>query len=525
MAYWKRPSSTSGLSQDNLGYSSTSALQTQGEFYQWEPAVVLDIILDKDHKYFTGVGQGTTLDNEKWPADLKGNKPLQGDRDYTWMGKTLVRPLYSMKSVDKEELIWASPLEGNLSEYPLINEIVLVIKISDQFYYSRKVNTLNYINNNVNFNAELGIGGYESGLDGAVNGNRELLFSPNDPLIPFKGPQSQTKYQGGNGYEGVVGRYFWINDRMRHLKRHEGDTIVESRFGSSIRMGTYDESRDNDVGFKKNEDYYKEISYTNEKGESLKTGGGNPMILIRNRQRQLVEVGKKKQIYDRLDPIIGTEEEKNVGGYIQEDLQNDGSSIHLTTGATVSKFKPNTYKVMWGDQSEEQPGFNGNTKFKYPTLNGDQMVFHSDRIIISARNEEMFHYAKKRYAIVTDDEYTVDAHNQMVLTTNNKIVLNSPAIYLGEYNQTNEPVLLGQTACNWLYELCNWLLKHTHWYKHVHPDKNGQTDQPIPNKTQVPVQDKELIALRDKLDTLMSRRVFVVGGGLAPGKNGGSLGG
>ena len=97
------------------------------------------------------------------------------------------------------------------------------------------------------------------------------------------------------------------------------------------------------------------------------------------------------------------------------------------------------------------------TSFKFPKLMGDQIVINSDRIIISAKKNEMFQYSKKRMSFVTDDEYTVDAHNQIVITTNNKTVLNSPAIYLGEYNQTNEPVLLGQTTVNWLYDFCNWM--------------------------------------------------------------------
>jgi hypothetical protein len=521
MSYWKRLSTTPNSSLDNLGYSSTAAIQSVGEFHQWEPSVVLDIILDKNHEYFKGVGDGTKLDVEKWPADLKGNKPSDGDSDYTWMGRALVRPLFSMRAVDKEELIWAIPLDSNISEYPLINEIVLVIKILEKYYYTKKVNTFNVLNNNIDYNIETNNGGYDTGLGGSVKGNRELLFGAGGIPKDFQGPKSETKYQGGNGYEGVVGRYFWINDRIRHLKRYEGDTIIESRFGSSIRFGCYDKTRENDKGSKKNDDYYKEIDnpYT-----KVKTGGGNPMILIRNRQRPLTEAGSTKKIYDKLDPVIGTEEEKNVGGYIEEDLQNDGSSIHITSGATVSKFKPNTYKSLWGKDSEEQTGFDGITKFKWPNpLDGDQMILHSDRIILSARNEEIFQFSKKRYSVVTDDEYTVDSHNQMIFTTNNKIVLNSPAIYLGQYNETNEPVLLGQTTVDWLYTLCNWLLRHTHWYKHVHEDPDA--GDAVLDKTQVPVQDRELILMRDNLNTLLSRRVFVVGGGFAPGKNGVQLNG
>ena len=63
------------------------------------------------------------------------------------------------------------------------------------------------------------------------------------------------------------------------------------------------------------------------------------------------------------------------------------------------------------------------------------------------------------------------------------------------------------------------MIAHTHWYNHSHPDAGGAS----PNQTQVPVQLQSLKALRDKLHTLMSRRVFLTGGGYAPGANGGSI--
>ncbi len=105
--------------------------------------------------------------------------------------------------------------------------------------------------------------------------------------------------------------------------------------------------------------------------------------------------------------------------------------------------------------------------FDIENLKGDQIVINTDRLILSSRFGETLHFSKERYGIVTDSEYTVDAHDQIVMTTNNKTVFNSPAIYLGQYGQTNEPVLLGQTTVDWLYDLCNWLLNHVHWLNRI----------------------------------------------------------
>ena len=52
------------------------------------------------------------------------------------------------------------PLESNISEYPVLNEIVGVVFYLGQYYYTRKINTFNTPNANVNFNMELNYGGF-----------------------------------------------------------------------------------------------------------------------------------------------------------------------------------------------------------------------------------------------------------------------------------------------------------------------------------------------------------------------------
>jgi hypothetical protein len=493
MAFWKSSGkNVRSLDSFGLGSVQNNTGGTSGQFYELELGVVLDIVLDEEHAIFSQKTKvQTTVDVERWPSDLEGNAAQRTDKDLTWIGRALVRPLVSEKLTDKNNLTWAFPLESNLSEYPLINELVVLVKYNDKLFYSRKLNIHNWPHNNLDF-------GVESSTSGQFN--KELYQKEN---VPFEGTGSKTKIGGGPDFEGVAGRYFVANNKIRTVKRFEGDLLFESRFGQTIHFTAYDSNRANDVGDPKNVDY---------------TNGGNPMILIRNRQRPLVKEGQKLQPHKKLPPINGTPQEKNVGGYLEEDINHDGSSIHITCGQTISKWVTTCYKKMFGD-GEEVGAFAGKSSFKYPVLSGDQLVINTDRLVLSSRYGETFHYAKKRYAVVTDNEYTVDAHQQIVLTTNTKTVINSPAIYLGEYDKTDEPVLLGQTTVSWLYELCNWLLEHTHWYIHSHKDAGKET----PSQTQIPVQVQKLIALRDRLHTLMSRRVFVTGGGFAPGQNGGSI--
>lgn len=494
MSYWKNTGKDSRR-LDNYGLS-TNNVGGQGdvrEFYELELGVVLDIVLDDKHPiYVSGETVHTKIDPDIWPADLTDSPPSKNDYDYTWIGRALIRPLVSHKLMEKDQLVWAYPLDNNISEYPLINEVVVVVNQDGKLYYTRKLNCKNWPNNNLDFSVE-----------GATSGRSNTVLFSTSVLTGKK--ESLTNYKGNSGFHGFAGGYFVANNKIRTIKRWEGDLLFESRHGQTIHLTAYDKTRANDVGDSKYKDY---------------KDGGNPMILIRNRQRPLVKEGQTLTPHKKLPPIVGTKYEKNVGGYLEENINHDGSSIHMTCGKTVSEYVTTCYKKIFGD-GEEVSKFQGTTSFKTPTLNGDQIVINTDRLIFSSRYAETLHYSKKRYGVVTDNEWTLDAHQQVIVTTNTKVVINSPAIYLGEYDQTNEPALLGQTTVNWLYELCNWLLEHVHWYHHGHvsPAAGPET----PEKTQIPVQIQELIKLRDKLHTLMSRRVFVTGGGLAPGQNGGTI--
>lgn len=470
-------------------------------FYEFEPAVVLDIILDEKHPYFSS----KKIIAEDTPPDITGGEPTSDQNNYSSIGRIKFRFYYSQKGQDKETLFWASPLENTgVTEYPLLNEVVAVVKYLDSFYYTRKINVKSLINANADFAIERRAGLVDQNFD-------EYAGQPN---VPMKGPQSQTNYEGGENYTGVLGSYFKFNPNIRTIKRYEGDTLLESRFGSSIRFGSYDSNRENDNGLGEYSD-----------------NGGNPYTLIRNRQAPVSKDPTSPGFTNR--------------GYVTESINDDGSSIHITSGKTVSEFITTCKKIMYQDGvSEEQEAFSppGGTDFKFPKLDGDQIVINSDRLIFSSKANETFHFSKKRFSLVTDDEFTIDAHKQIVITTNEMTSINSPLIFLGEAYQMAEPALLGRTTTLWHISLCNWLLNQTNWMielceewlaKHVHDDDSHKDVQKAPKdpwvskmKSHVDALKKlreELIALRDEAPKNMSKRVFLVGGGGAPGFSGGEL--
>lgn len=445
--------------QANTLVSINQTLSRQPEqslFYELEAGIVADVILDENHEIFKK--NLAIVDEKEWPITSAGTAHEKGDKDYSWIGRAKVRMIVTEEGVDRELLNWALPLETNIKEYPLINEIVIVVKYLNNFYYTRKLNAKNFINHNADYRWERRYGLAELKTDG---------------------PKSETSaVLKDDDHVGSLGKYFKSNDRVRPLKHFEGDTIFESRHGSSIRFGCFVNDKELDEGDPKNIDY--------------SGGRGNPMVLIRNRQRPISR--------DKSSP------ESRFNGSILEDVNKDGSSIQITSGLTLSKWTTTCKKRYFGESLEEQTKYSpsGCSTFKFPKLVGDQMVITSDRIIISSKTEETLHFSKKRYGITTDDEYTVDAHKQIVMTSNTKTVFNSPTIYLGQYDESKEPVLLGQTSVEWMYCLCQVV-------KELAEIIGGPAL----------IQNGKLSFLQLKLTELLSKRVFVTGGGYAPGSDGG----
>lgn len=465
------------------------------KFFEFEPAIILDVVLDEKHP----VLDNKTIIADDYHENLDGTKPADSDKNYGWIGCVKFRYINTDRGVINENLRWAMPLENTgITEIPLINEVVAVVEYLGNFYYTRKINLNGILNSAASFTLEPYYG---------VPGEAAREFGGTGQ--EFVGPDSRINVSEQGS--GKLGKTFNFNPSIRSLRRYEGDTILESRVGSSIRFGSYGPDAN------ANSSRYGYANY----GE----GNGQPWVLIRNRQADI-------------DPsnVVAN----HPKSYVTESVNNDGSSVHLTSGKTISEFTTTCNKVMLQSEvPEEQPKFSpgGITSFKYPILDGDQIVINSDRLVFQARGQEFIQYAKKRFAIVTDSEYTVDAHDQIVLTTNTATSINSPFIFLGEAYQKAEPALLGRTTTYWMYQLCEWLLNQTNWMielcnewhiKHEHL-KNGLPPKPVwvqkmeEHVKALKVLRSELLALRDELPKNMSQRVFLVGGGGAPGFAGGEL--
>lgn len=274
-------------------------------FYELEAAIVIDVIRDETHPIFTN--EKPKVERSTWPDGY--NDPTEGSHngdilDYSWIGRVRVRMINSQAQTPIKLLDWVTPIETAIYEYPLVNEVVVVSNYMGRFYYTRRVNSRNFINNSADFQHE-----HRYGMDDGVTD----ITSPGS----LKGALNKSnlwpdsnQYGGADGSKPYLGKYFKANNKIRPLKHFEGDTIIQSRHGSSIRFGCFENNPSIDVGT--------DLGY----GESYADKLGNPMILIRNRQRKTKETEKPFQ-YN-----------------ILENINEDGSSIEITSGRTVSKFVP-----------------------------------------------------------------------------------------------------------------------------------------------------------------------------------------
>jgi hypothetical protein len=64
--------------------------------------------------------------------------------------------------------------------------------------------------------------------------------------------------------------------------------------------------------------------------------------------------------YSQVQAPIKNAQGFTAKGYTAEDINNDGSSIHFTSGKTISNFKPTTtHPIIYGTSPVQLPKLNG----------------------------------------------------------------------------------------------------------------------------------------------------------------------
>jgi hypothetical protein len=331
---------------------------------------VYNVILDEENEFLSNSNQKSAL-----------------------VGAIQFRTSEDLTIGDGETLPVAYPIEKGFKSLPVRNEKVEIYEFTPGFFGYRRI-------------------GLEINPTSNVEGNEiEKVFTPKQNQ---EGKSSNyNKVQKTNisrtnndksSTEGL-GDYFSPQEGIHKLKLYEGDTIIESRFGQSIRFSAYNNS---------------ERTFS-------------PTTIIRNG-----ESPTNRQVDESLP--------------IEENINEDGSTILMSSGDYQLDFQPSTETLP--DSFPSVPS----------KLIGDQILINSGRVILSSKNEEMLFYSKKGFAFASDGDLSFDVNSVEFFTKENftfsakdRVLTldsgNAGKINLGSNTNELEPIVKGNTLIEILADL------------------------------------------------------------------------
>jgi hypothetical protein len=400
--------------------SAGKGAQGQGQPASKGFGVVYSVILDETHEY---------LKNRE---DVVGNEA-------SYIGCILFK-LTSQPASDKVSLPVAYPFDKNFKNIPVRNETVEIYESPAGVTLYRRIGS--EISPNAQADEALISTTFpEVPIDSDISKN---IKKNENSGIPRSNINENKKYDG-------LGDYFKRTPGIHRLKLYEGDTLIESRFGQSIRFSGY-----------------------NNPGKQF-----SPSIIIRNNEN--------------------TESRKKVVKFgVEEDINRDGTIIAITSDQYELPFQPGIIDEKGKSNFETKP----DSFFNYPQkLNGDQVLVNSGRILLSAKTGELIFYSKKDYGFISDGGMSIDNKLGLdislkddfnVITNDRNVAFHTGkgSIFLG--NENLEPLVKGQTLVDILGELID-ALANQQYLTPSGPSKVGPENVPT------------LAKIKSKLNTILSK--------------------
>lgn len=344
-------------------------------------------------------------------------------------------------SADVESLIFAFPINTDIKSLPTINEQVRILNYSGLYFYERFSNSV-LINNSADTST---ISTTFKTVDNTPADTSDTYRRRSATGIPQSSNVEDTN-------EFKLGNYFNEVDTLHRLKFYEGDTLIESRFGQSIRFSAYNNPR-------------KQLS---------------PTIIIRN--------GENIQSQRNLD----------FGKTTEEDINKDGSIIVFGSNRYILPFIPGTISDNGNTDFETKPiSFNN-----YPNeLSGDQILINSGRVVISSKNGELIFYSKRNYGFISDGGLSIDNKGGITvsvgadinITTNNRdfnLNIGNGKVNLGNGSEL-QPLVKGDELISVLSQLIDAISEQ------VYVTPSGNTSPG-------PLNRPKFITLKSKLRNILS---------------------
>jgi len=349
-----------------------------------QAAMVVDIILDSNHQYYSSVED---------------------------IGKIQYKALTSNAGAEGFSG-WCKPLNLSFKQFPLWNEIVVLIKTSNsRAGETQNASSYSYlpianaVHSNINYNPVPMAGGDTS----------EIANEAENQGSNFTGNQSKKDTQQ---QDFSWGQYFKDKGRdISRIKPFEGDAVWESRWGTSIRMG----STIKDVDIKQGPKGVGTKTTWSTEGDS-----GDPILIIRN----------------------GTSDNISSDELYVESVDNEKTSIWLTSTQLINITLASKRFGTYGINQDRANGWPSDYQPKLtPSYNGRQAIINSGRIILNAGDDSIFLSSKTSVGIMSEGSIHIDSKKP--------VVIEGEAIHIGL--GARQPALLGQTTVDFLRELVIYL--------------------------------------------------------------------
>jgi len=393
---------------------------------QFIPVRVKSIILNEAHPKFKDLGEWNSL----------------GVIEFEYV---------STPSGLSNKLSIAYPLQPNIKNYPLVNEIVFLITLpstgigltwnATRSYYVNVVSLWNHPHHNA--------------------------YPENSNIAPPSQIKDYTQTTAGSvrrvtdqSTEIYLGQTFIERSNIHPLLPFEGDFIQEGRWGNSIRFG----------------------STVNNKQNNWSTTGinGDPITILRNGQRESVS-GLSSTGF-----VTNIIEEGWVP--ITEDINKDLSSIYSTSTQNIPLEASSTSYVSYKTDPPTNP-----KEYK----DNPQIILNSGRLIFNTTQDHILLSSKKSINLNAVSSINIDAPNTIIQSTN---------VYLGGKDAT-ESVLKGDTTVKLLEKLITNLKAFTTKCSTLVGVPAGT---PSPLQTVASELTITLSGLETNLDSIKSNRVKTV---------------
>ena len=198
-----RQNHTSRFTPGNPFHAGASMGTTYQETLQWEEAIVVDVVVNDNHPDYDEDGYNVGIVKFRFI----GSSALAADAD----------------------LDWAFPIDANVTDYPLINEVVLIISTINRWYYTSKLNTSNRVTSQALFGLNDSLKSRQTDAQTTENMNR--IDAGGAPIR-----------QNAQAESDRLGDKFQDLSEVFRLRSQEGDIIYEGRSGQSIRFGSDQET-------------------------------------------------------------------------------------------------------------------------------------------------------------------------------------------------------------------------------------------------------------------------------------------